>query len=270
MSLRILAAIPAHAGTIAVETAETLVLVQQMILRRGGTFRVHFEQGATISLVRNALAAEFLASDADLMLMLDADQAVHPDTIERMIDLVEPVVGCIYPARGYDWSKVDVSRGADPKQLLNEALRFVGRLIADERGESPVVDGFARAEHVGTGIMLLRREAFTAMMTRHPELQGRGFGADAYPRYNGGGRWGFFNPRDNSVGVPLSEDISFCLRWRETGGDIWADVSSTTLHVGRYMFAGSLLEQSSALQGRGAAAALPPPGTPPEPDHRDL
>lgn len=247
MSFSLLAAVPTHSQTIVVETAQTLLAVQESVLRRGGAFRLHFESGATISLVRNAIVAEFLQSDADLLLMLDADQGFHPDMLERMIDFAKPMVGCVCPARKYEWSMVDPNARMNVEQLLYRATRFIGHLIADEHGNSPVVNGFARATRVGTGILLLRREVFTRLMSRFPELEGRGFGPDAYPRYNDGGRWGFFNPIENDAGVPLSEDISFSRRWLEAGGEIWADVTSPTVHVGRHPFSGSLADQFEVL-----------------------
>jgi len=250
MSYSLLAAVPSHSNTVVVEAAQALILAQEMVLKRGGAFRAHFESGSTISLVRNAIVAAFLQSDADLLLMLDADQAIHPDTLARMIDLDRPVVGCIYPARRFDGGKARAA--ADPKQLVAQAMSFIGKLITDGSGTAPVEGGFARAEHVGTGILLLRREAIERLMDHYPELEGRGFGEDAYPQYNGGGRWGFFNPIDNDAGVPLSEDLSFCRRWRAAGGEIWADVTSTTLHVGRHTFIGSLAEQPDALSAAGA------------------
>jgi hypothetical protein len=43
---------------------------------------------------------------------------------------------------------------------------------------------------------------------------------------------------DPETGAYLSEDYSFCLRWRRIGGDIWIDVASKLTHSGHYDFAG--------------------------------
>jgi hypothetical protein len=228
---------------IVVEAAQALVAAQEVVLRRAGSFRLHFESGATISLVRNAIVAEFLASDADLLLMLDADQAINAATLERMIDLNKPLVGCMYPTRRFDWTRVDPNARMAPRELVYRATPFVGHLQTDQDGNLHVFEGFARADHVGTGILLLRREVFERLIGAFPELKHRGFGKDAYPQYSNGPRWGFFNPLENEEGVPLSEDISFCRRWITSGGEIWADIGSTTVHVGREPFSGSFLEK---------------------------
>jgi len=36
----------------------------------------------------------------------------------------------------------------------------------------------------------------------------------------------------------LSEDYSFCLRWRRIGGEIWLDAASKLTHCGPYEFVG--------------------------------
>jgi hypothetical protein len=243
MPYSLLAAVPSHSGTMIMECTETIVDVQQLVLSQGGSFRFHWEGGSTVSLVRNAIVAEFLASDADLLLMLDSDQAMLPELLERMIELQQPLVGCIYPRRNYDWSSVQLAGAGKLEELLPHAQPYVGAVLTDDEGNFQIIRGFAKAAHVGTGIMLIRRPAFEEMMKHYPELQSRGFSEDAYPQYSRENRWGFFNPMENEEGVPLSEDISFCKRWAQIGGDIWADVISPTVHVGRYGFRGAYAER---------------------------
>jgi hypothetical protein len=244
--MRLLAAVPSHAGTIILEGVQTLLAAQRIALRRGGTFRLSYRSGATISLVRNAIVADFLGSEADTLLMLDSDQAVDGPTLERMIDLGKPIVGCIYPGRSYDWRRVRLSGTTDSKHIPLQALKFVGQVETDDQGHFSVHNGFARARVLGTGVMVIRREVFERLQTRFPDLQGRGFGPDAYP--NLGHNWGFFNPLDDAEGVPLSEDISFCKRWLQAGGELWADVVGPVVHVGRQPFEGAYLDHLEAIQ----------------------
>lgn len=242
MSFTMLAAVPSHSGSMTLEGVHTLLNTQRSVTRLGGVFDFHYEYGSTVSLVRNAIVAQFLSSTADLLLMLDADQGAAPEAIERMIQLDQPVVGCIYPKRAFDWSRVQLDRITDTDHLVEQAAGFVGCLESDEQGEVKVVNGFAKAIHIGTGMILLRRDAFDTLKAAYPELKGRGFGPDAYAsRHSGSERWGFFNPIDNEQGVPLSEDISFCHRWRNAGGEIWANISDTLVHVGRHEFVGNFM-----------------------------
>lgn len=256
--MHLFAAVPSHSSAIDIECARTLVLTTAMALNRGWDFSFHTEAGSTVSLVRNAIAAAFLQSGADLLLMLDSDQGIGSEAIARMIDLNQPVVGCMYPRRGvFNWSSVDLQAATDVEQILYQASEYVGRLLPDEAGQVQYENGFARAEFVGTGVLLVRREAFEHLMEHYPELAGRGFGLGVYSAYEASGRWGFFNPMDNEEGVPLSEDISFCRRWRQAGGDIWADITSPVVHVGRNVQQGNYLDfyKARAAQSPGAGRA---------------
>lgn len=247
MSLRLMVSIPSHSGTIVMQCAATLLAAQEIVRSRRGSFWFSQYGGAVITVVRNAIAAHFLDSDADLLLMLDSDQGLERATIERMIDLGQPVVGCLYPMRRYNWGNVHVQGSlADPNLVPNQALNYVGALAADGQGQVAIVDGFAKATHVGTGAMIIRREAFEKLMSHFPELRGCGFGEDAYPELRN--NWGFFNPVFREDGLPLSEDISFCRRWLETGGEIWADVVGRTSHVGPHAFTGSYIESWQSHQ----------------------
>lgn len=247
MALKLLAVMPSHSGTLVMEAVETLLGVQEIVLARGGSMDFFHRGGATVNLVRNALAAQFLQSDADLLLMLDADQAIDPMAVARMIDFDKPFVGCLYPKRYYNWSQVQMQAAGDEvMRVVHQAHDFVGHLKAGPDGRVPVTDGFAPAHHVGGGILLLRREVFEQLMHHYPELEGTGFGADAYPGLTH--RWGFFNSIDNEEGIPLSEDISFCMRWSASGGEIWADVTTKAIHIGRWPFQGSYLDHVGAFE----------------------
>jgi hypothetical protein len=49
------------------------------------------------------------------------------------------------------------------------------------------------------------------------------------------------------TGQYLSEDYAFCRRWRDLGGEIWADVEARLTHVGHAAYTGSLIQ---AMQPR--------------------
>jgi hypothetical protein len=44
---------------------------------------------------------------------------------------------------------------------------------------------------------------------------------------------------DRETGHYLSEDYTFCQRWRAIGGRIWLDPTGMLVHVGAHDFAGS-------------------------------
>jgi hypothetical protein len=244
--VKLFVAIPSHSGSAVLECVESLLAAQKMLADRGDTLEFWWEGGAVISVVRNLIAAQFLASDADMLLMVDADQSFSAHMLARMIDLNQPVVGCIYPTRKYNWERANLGAAKNIEGVVYQASSFVGWLETDEHGEVTVIDGFARAAHVGTGILLIRREAFQVLIGKFPELQGRGFAPD--PRLPADKAWGFFNMIDDGRGVPFSEDLSFCRRWRAAGGEIWAEITSLTTHVGRQRFTGNYFDYLQAIE----------------------
>ena len=44
------------------------------------------------------------------------------------------------------------------------------------------------------------------------------------------------------TGQYLSEDYAFCRRWRDLGGEIWADFQTRMTHVGHAAYTGSLIQ----------------------------
>ena len=52
---------------------------------------------------------------------------------------------------------------------------------------------------------------------------------------------------DEATGTYLSEDFSFCRRWTDMGGEIWADLQSRLTHVGTVSFDGDVATQFSPV-----------------------
>jgi hypothetical protein len=225
-----------------------MVTIQAIALGWGWTVTFNTASSAVISEVRNAIVGHFLKSGADRLLMLDADQSLAPESIERMLGLDKPVVGCIYPKRRLQWSEVNLKTATNIDDILYQASDYVGRLEFSPQGTTEVVNGFGKALHVGTGILLIRREAFEAMMEAFPDLRNRGFHDDMFPGLDGL-NWGFFNHIEVDGECSLSEDVSFCRRWRSLGGEIWADVTSNSTHTGAYHYRGNYLDH---LKAKGA------------------
>ncbi|HYD45533.1 MAG TPA: hypothetical protein VEA79_09760 [Phenylobacterium sp.] len=253
MSPNLMVAVPTHSGQMESVTTESLLQLQKALIERGGQMTLKVHSGSVISTLRNVIAADFLGSEADTLLMLDADQGISGAGLMRLIDFGEPIVGVIAPKRVYNWSHVDPRETAeDMGRIRYQAMAWAGRLDSAEDGQTEVRDGFARAIHVGSGIMVVQRPAFETMMAAHPELEGVGFNTAEFPPGRFTHNWGFFNPLTlPEEGGAMTEDFSFCHRWRALGGELWADIVTPTVHVGRHVFGGSYLEFIRASQPKG-------------------
>ena len=62
---------------------------------------------------------------------------------------------------------------------------------------------------------------------------------------------------DPETGTYLSEDYSFCLRWRRIGGEIWLDAASKLTHWGPYEFVGNHASRFYGVTGSKDSTAAP-------------
>ncbi len=256
--MKLYLAVPTHSHTVTVETAITLLELTRLLPGAGMAVQTVFHSASMISHLRNTIVADFLASDATHLFMLDADQGLPPELVLRMIDSAHPLVGVIYPRRNFNWAQIDPSQlaagdaAAQAAQLQRQAQRFVGELLLDEQGQLTVVKGFTRARSVGAGALLMRREVIERLCAHYPELQGAGFPDEDENLPRAANNWGFFNPLVKHLdGRNAGEDVGFCQRWTAIGGEIWAEVVTDTAHVGRQPFVGNLwahLQASSAIE----------------------
>jgi hypothetical protein len=110
---------------------------------------------------------------------------------------------------------------------------------------SPVRNGFVEVLDGPTGFMCIKREVFTKMEAKYPELncvndhQNRDL--DEYHAC-------FDCMIDPVSRRYLSEDYAFCRRWQQMGGQIFADVTTTLGHIGNIRFHGTLDARLQATQ----------------------
>jgi hypothetical protein len=248
--MRLMVTIPTHSGSLTSATADSLFQLQRMMLHRGHSVEVEFYSGPVIADLRNVMVADFLGRPADALLMLDSDTGVTGPTFARLLDWNRPIVGCMYPKRRFNWQNAKFESASSVADVLYQATEFVGRLEGHGSGAAfEVENGFARAIHIGTGVMMIRREVFDTLKTAYPDLKNRGFSFSEFPPPRFAENWGFFNPLLDPNGPSISEDFSFCYRWRSAGGEVWADVTSAVVHVGTYKFSGNFLDYCRAVHG---------------------
>jgi hypothetical protein len=243
-------AIPTHSNMITVDTALSLLALERHLPAHGIETQTAFHASSMISHLRNTIIAHFLADDATHVLMLDSDQGVPPDLVGRMIAFNKPLVGVIYPRRNYNFNQVRFPYTSQtPERFFAQALRFVGDLMPDEQGEIEIINGFARAKNIGTGAMLIRRDVIEKLITHYPDLFGAGFPDEAEYEILARHNWGFFNPYTKQFETENSgEDVAFCNRWTQIGGEIWADVATNTTHIGRHGITGNFLSHLQSFE----------------------
>lgn len=197
---------------------------------------------AMISRARSTLVATFLDNPAAThLLFIDADIGFEPQQVGRLLNFDKEFTGALYPLKLIDWEFISKSSIEDGENLRGAALTYVGSFCPDAERKH---DGdFATGTYVGGGFQMIRRSAIEKMIAAYPHTRFRR--AQTLPK--SGSRdetqspslFALFDPIiDPKTGDYLSEDYSFCLRWRQIGGEIWIDAASKLTHTGLYDFVG--------------------------------
>lgn len=168
------------------------------------------------------------------LLFVDADMGFSPDLVTDMLVFDQPLVGAVYPKKTpqREW----VVSGFGHHQPIEARA------------------GFLKVAGLGCGVMLIRRDAVTKLLEAHPELIDLRINLHAIKALlpNGEGRLlRLFDLFDDPVRGRLSEDLSFCRRWTDLGGEVWGNIAHTVDHVGMHTFRGSYAVEAS----RGTAVA---------------
>jgi hypothetical protein len=198
---------------------------------------------ALISRARSTLVAAFLDNPANThLLFVDADISFEPEQVERLLKFDKDFSGALYPLKSMDWDLIPqrcVELGENVRQA---ALSYVGTFCPE--GERKQEGDFVTATYAGGGFQLIRRSAVERMIAAYPEthfscvhnLPKSGLRREVAQSPN---LFALFDCIiDSETGAYLSEDYSFCRRWRQIGGEIWIDVASKLTHSGPYEFVG--------------------------------
>jgi hypothetical protein len=185
-----------------VETARSLLNEQAASLTLGDELSTVFAPGCSlITYARNHLVREFLKSDADKMVFVDADVAWEVGCLLKLARYPVDVVGGAYRYK-------DEKEGY-PVRWLNKA-----ELWANEQG-------LLEVETLPGGFLCLSRAVFERLRDVFP---GRSYmhGEEAF--------WAYFHAPFHD-GKLYGEDAAFCSEWRQAGGKVWLDPELTLTHL---------------------------------------
>lgn len=204
--------------------ASTLLFLQEQGVR------VTFQMVVGSSVVhraRNELVAHFLASDFTDLLFIDDDMQWGPNDVLRLLASDKALIGGVGRMRCQ-------KPNSDPAVWCWRPLRDeAGDLTQDPMGAIEV-RGF------GAAFMLINRRVFADMVKAHGDWKRDG--ASDWPPELRAFYFEFFTQSERDEFGELSEDYGFCHRWRQLGGQVWADPTIRLGHVGSFNFAGSVEE----------------------------
>src|ERR1019366_371567 len=205
---------------------------------------------------RNSLVRNFLDNHAATHLMfIDADIGFEPEAVHRLLELDEEVAAGMYPVKVVDWSRMSaVIAPGMPEELLRESgMHFVG--VPCTGAEREERGGFVTGLYAGTGFMMIKRSAIRRLIAAYPETAYRTMHTYPTPNVEGSSLYNLFDCMvEPETGVYLSEDFTFCHRFRKIGGKVWLRTESRLRPVGSMEFQGRAILEMAKYDPITAAA----------------
>jgi hypothetical protein len=235
-------ATPAYGGQANILFFKSLLDLQPACEKAGVGLHIELTGGdALITRARSRMATQFLEeTDHSHLLFVDADIAFRPEHVFRLLEAGKDVVGGVYPLKLVDWNKVAAAVKGGLKDVQAASLGYVVDFIPNPNQSVDVDDaGFAPVRSIGTGFMLISRRALEAVRQANPQLRCRLADMNLAAR----DVTLFFDTMiDPDTREHLSEDYAFCRRWRDVGGEVYADFQTRLSHIGHATFTGSLMD----------------------------
>ena len=210
----VMIAIPAYTGTVHMGTMRSLLNDTLELVKRGDRYTLVDDIGnALIADSRGIIATRFWESDCDDLIFVDSDVTWQAGALLKLVDAPVDLVAGVYPARRdpifYPLHYLEKEElWADPETMLLEV------------------------KSVATGFMKISRNCIAKMIEAYPEKH-----------YYTAERDQQFYPLFDHVfedGYKWGEDYSFCIRWRNIGGQVWIDPEIAMGHIGYKIFQGHL------------------------------
>lgn len=235
-------ALPAYGQVNCSATTSTLLGLSRELERLGLAGGFGTLSYPDITEIRNIFASIWYdRMQTSHMLFVDADMAFSPQLVLDMLAQNKPLVGALCP-----------------KKKL--PIEFAGRA---KQGDVQVINGFMEVSGIGGAVMLISREVVTAILQKYPELSDEVTPKNHAAReiLEGQGCKRLLRVFDPVIvdGEKFSEDLSFCRRWTDCGGQIWANITHQVSHIGLYEYSGCYFDQvKDHIRPTEAAPAIDP------------
>ena len=192
-----------------------------------------------ITRARNELVRQFLTTDAEYLLFIDADIKFLGGDVLKLLQADKDIICGLYPKKVVDWERVDIAAKQGLTNLKDYASSYVVNPLVknlDEVIESPVIE----IKHGGTGFMLIKRHVFDVLAPHVKEyvvstiLKRDGAVVPKTKEF-------FATHIEAETDYFMSEDYYFCTLWKKHGGKVYADLSINLSHMGTYEYSGNLI-----------------------------
>jgi len=202
--MKVFVATPVYDGKLPIETVRCLLAEQAVAI--GGGVDLQFRLLPSCShpaMGRNQFAQEFMDSDADRLVFLDADVTFEPGAILKIALAKQDFVGGAYRF------KTD--------EEIYPVMWEPGPLRGIKTGEATAL---LEVASLPGGFLSLSRVVFERLSAAHPDRAYQHFGKTAHAYF----QMPFHD------GWLYGEDSYFCKEWREIGGQVFLDPELALTH----------------------------------------
>lgn len=232
--------VPAYGGVISVPTVLSISALTATLSLNGVTSGLDAFGSADIVETRDTALTKWYDTmpSSTHMLSVDSDMEFPAKLVLDMLNLDEPLAGVLY------------------RKKTDETAWAVSGMPELGPEHSRVMPGnFIEVAGIGMGVTLIRRDCIDAMLKVLPAISDHRIAEKRQKEYGIKRLIRCFDRIDVPEMGVLSEDLSFCHRWRQCGGRVWASVGHSIGHIGRKTYSGSFLEDG--FQWRPANGAGP-------------
>ncbi len=205
--------------SVKIQTMVSMCKLVADLTRAGIKVDINTLKSPYVSYARNILTAQFMKSDKDYLLFIDADVEFEPECPLRMVVAQKDIVCTPYRVKTND---PDVVRYTTTVPDNENVKVLPGGLVELTRGPS--------------GMMLIHRRVFETLQKNRPDLEIQAHQhVDLFPE---GFKIFSFWDCIFKDGKWTGDDIAFCNLATENGFKLYANIESTMVHHGSYGYKG--------------------------------
>lgn len=240
MNTSILIATPTYNGSVWKEYTKSVIELTRELSSKNIEYEIIIEEGTILHVTRNLMASRALLSTNTHLLFIDSDISFDAKAVLAMIDAEKDVIGAIYPRRQLPLTEPIGTASASNDYLINWLPKHYSYVVRNPK--EPKDGELIEVESLGAGLLLISKSTLKKLSESGKAIEYAFNGEASW--YAGDHFYGFFDYLTIEQQI-VTEDFSFCERWRSVDGKIYALVSAEISHFGSCVFRGSFTDTES-------------------------